>query len=99
MGEAIRGLVYSVTHDQVNDLREAFASEMVGQLASGMEEYGVVIRNVKITSVALPRDLEKRLEDTTAFKTRIDEEAKVHENSIRVLLDKEAQQLEVINKQ
>jgi len=94
--EGIRGLVYSVTHDRVNDLREEFAQGMLGSLSRKFLPYGVQIKNVKITDVALPRTLAVNLEQTTTFRTRIAEIAKKHENSIRVLQDEAAQQLEAI---
>ena len=43
------------------------------------------VKNVKITDVALPRELSQLLEQTTTFRTRIAEIAKKHENSIRIL--------------
>merc|ERR1719504_542073 len=53
--EGIRGLVYSVTHDRVNDLREEFAQGMLAALAKKFLPFGVQIRNVKITEVRLPQ--------------------------------------------
>jgi len=74
--EAIRGLVYSVTHDKVNDLREEFASNMFATLNSKVEPFGVQILNVKVTNVKLPPELQQRLEHTTAFKTKMEEQEK-----------------------
>ena len=54
--EGIRGLVYSVTHDRVNDLREEFAQGMLASLSRKFQLYGVQIRNVKITEAALPAE-------------------------------------------
>ena len=51
--EAIRGLVYSVTHDKVNDLREEFAVGMKSVLNNKIEKYGVQILFVKITGAKL----------------------------------------------
>ena len=94
--EGIRGLVYSITHDRVNDLREEFAQGMLANLSRKFSPYGVQIKNVKITESALPRQLAQTLEQTTTFRTRIAEVAKKHENAIRVLQDEAAQQLETI---
>lgn len=96
--EAIRGLVYSVTHDKVNDLREEFALGMLTTLNSKTNTYGVQIQNVKITDVKLPIDLQKRLERTTAFKTKMGEQEKSHENRVRVLEDEATKELETIRK-
>jgi len=94
--EGIRGLVYGVTHDRVNDLREEFAMGMLKSLSSTFAPYGVIIRSVKITETALPRSLASLLEETTTFRTRIAEKAKKHENAIRVLSDQASQELETI---
>lgn len=96
--EAIRGLVYSVTHDRVNDLREEFALGVLATLNSKLSEYGVQIMNVKITDVTLPTELQQRLERTTAFKTRMGEQEKSHENRVRVLEDNNTKELETIRK-
>jgi len=83
--ESIRTLVYGVTHDKVNDLRSEFATEMLTTLQSKLTPLGVDVRNVKVTDVALPTELQKRLESTTAFKTRINEEKKNHEHKLQQL--------------
>uniref|UniRef100_A0A7S1ZEN3 Band 7 domain-containing protein n=1 Tax=Trieres chinensis TaxID=1514140 RepID=A0A7S1ZEN3_TRICV len=96
--ESIRGLVYSVTHDKVNDLREEFAVGMLQTLNSKCNVYGIQIMNVKITDVMLPRELQMRLERTTAFKTKMGEQEKSHENRVRVLEDEATKDLETIRK-
>ena len=57
-------------YDKVNDLRSEFSGEMLRTLQSKVGPFGVDILNVKITDVALPRELQERLEKTTAFRTR-----------------------------
>jgi len=96
--ESIRGLVYGVTHDRVNDLREEFAMGMLATLNSKVKPYGVEIRNVKITDVTLPKVLQERLERTTAFKTKMGELEKTFENRVRVLEDEATKELETIRK-
>ena len=51
---------------------------------------------MKVTEVKLPHHVAQTLEQTTTFRTRIAEIAKKHGNSIRVLQDEAAQQLEAI---
>jgi len=96
--ESIRGLVYSVTHDKVNDLREEFAVNMLATLNNKVEPFGVKILNVKVTNVKLPLELQQRLEHTTAFKTKMEEQEKSHENQVRVLKDNAELELETIKK-
>jgi regulator of protease activity HflC (stomatin/prohibitin superfamily) len=83
--ESIRTLVFGVTHDRVNDLRSEFASELLVTLQSKLTPLGVDVQNVKVTDVALPSELQHRLEATTAFKTRITEESKNHEHHLQQL--------------
>jgi regulator of protease activity HflC (stomatin/prohibitin superfamily) len=97
--EAIRGLVNSVRHDQVHDLREDFAQGMKKDLNATLSEYGVFIHNVKVTDVALPPTLSRTLEETTAFKTRMEEQEKNHENRLRILLNEETQKLTALQKE
>jgi len=96
--EAIRSLVYGVTHDRVNDLREEFAGGMKAVLNEKFGRYGVIIRAVKVTDVVLPQALQTRLQETTAFKTKMGETEKVHENKVRVLKDSAILELETIRK-
>lgn len=96
--EAVRGLVYGVTHDKVNDLREEFATGMLQNLNSTMAVFGVQILSVKITDVRLPAELQSRMERTTAFKTKIEEAEKSHETRKYIMRDEAEQQLEAIRK-
>ncbi|TMW68530.1 hypothetical protein Poli38472_005998 [Pythium oligandrum] len=97
--EAIRGLVHSVRHDQVHDLREEFALGMKKDLNIKLNAYGVFIHNVKVTDVALPPALSRTLEETTAFKTRMEEQEKNHENRMRILLNEETQKITALQKE
>lgn len=98
MEEAIRGLVHSVRHDQVHDLREEFAVGMKTDLNTKLKPFGVFIPTVKVTNVELPIELSETLEETTAFKTRMEEQEKHHENQMRILLNHETQKLTAFEK-
>ncbi|CAN0150885.1 unnamed protein product, partial [Hapterophycus canaliculatus] len=78
---------------QVNDLREEFAGEMLDALRAVLGLFGVQVMNVKITDVALPAQLQERLERTTAYKTKIEEHEKAHENRLTVLRDTALQEM------
>mmetsp|Transcript_4025 Transcript_4025/g.5270 ORF Transcript_4025/g.5270 Transcript_4025/m.5270 type:complete len:343 (+) Transcript_4025:3-1031(+) len=90
--EGMRTLVYGVNHDKVNDLRSEFAAEMLRTLTSKASRFGVTIINVKVTDVSLPKDLQDRLEKTTAFRTKITEEQKNHEHALYQLTNSSEQQ-------
>ena len=74
----MRTLVYSVSHDQVNDLKGEFADDMKNVLQAKIDDFGIEIMGVDITEVALPNDLQERLGKTTSLETKITEERKTH---------------------
>lgn len=96
--EAIRGLVHEVEAMQVHDLREEFAMGMKSGLNSKANPFGVTILNVKITNVQLPPDLSKTLQNTTSFKTMMEQQEKKHTADMRILLDDAEQKLTAIRK-
>ena len=91
--ESIRTLVHSVKYDRVNDLRSEFSGEMLRTLQSKLSLFGVDVSNVKITDVALPRELQDRLEKTTSFRTRLEEEEKNHNFALQQLSNSHAQKM------
>jgi len=82
----------------VHDLREEFATDVLDTLRAKCGPYGVKIGTVKITDVKLPRVLMEKFENTTSFKTKIQEQRKKHENTIRVLKDHAQQDLQELIK-
>lgn len=96
--EAVRGLVYGVTHNKVNDLREEFATTMLENLRTKVMGYGVRMMNVKVTNVRLPIELQERLEKTTTFQTKIEEAAKKQENTVLMLENDCNKQIESLRK-
>jgi len=96
--EAIRGLVYTETHDKINNLRDDFSVGMLTTLNAKCNAYGVQILNVRITDVMLPTDLQLRLERTSAFKAKMVEHEKKHANRVKVLEDEANKELEAIRK-
>ena len=97
--EAIRGLVHEVPALKVHDLREEFAMGMKTGLNRKINKFGVVISHVKITNVELPKSLAETLQNTTSFKTQMEQQEKGHAADMRVLLDTAMQRLTAIKKQ
>jgi len=97
--ESLRTLVYGVTHERVNDLKSEFANEMMLVLQDKLHPYGVEISSVKVTDVALPPDLQKRLGQTTAFKTKIVEERKTHDYKMQQLNNEHAQKMKDVEQE
>lgn len=96
--EAIRGLVYTETHDKINSLRDDFSTGMLTTLNAKCNAYGVQILNVRITDVMLPTDLQVRLERTSAFKAKMAEHERKHANRVKILEDEANKELETIRK-
>lgn len=96
--EAIRGLVHEVEAMEVHDLREEFAMGMKSGLNSKANPFGVTILNVKITNVQLPPDLSQTLQNTTSFKTMMEQQEKKHTADMRILLDNAEQKLTAIKR-
>lgn len=97
--ESLRTLVYGVTHERVNDLKSEFANEMMLILQEKLSPYGVEISSVKVTDVALPVDLQKRLGQTTAFKTKIVEERKTHDYNLQQLNNEHDQKMKDVEQE
>jgi len=94
--ECIRSLVNSVTYDRVNDLRSDFAADMLRILQSKLTVMGVDVLSVKITDVALPQELQARLESTTSFGTRIAEQEKNHKFALQQMKNDHLQKMAAI---
>ncbi len=94
--QSIRTLVYSVTYDQVNDLREEFAAIVFSTLTSKFAMYGVTILNVLVSNVALPIDIQNQLETMTALQLEMAEQEKLHKNRLRAIEDEAARSIETI---
>ena len=60
--------------------------------------FGVTILNVKITNVQLPPDLSQTLQNTTSFKTMMEQQEKKHTADMRILLDNAEQKLTAIKR-
>merc|ERR1712070_1126803 len=64
---------------------------MHNALNRSVNQYGVTIRNIRITSTELPPDLDKTLSETTGFKSKLIAETKMHEATMQKLVDDEKQ--------
>ncbi|TYZ57750.1 hypothetical protein PybrP1_007759 [[Pythium] brassicae (nom. inval.)] len=86
--------VYSLGANRFDELLYSLTD-----LNTKLTPYGVFIHNVKVTNVDLPPALSATLEETTAFKTRMEEQEKNHENRLRILLNEETQKLTAVQKE
>lgn len=85
-----------VTYDKVNDLRSDFSNEILRTLQHKVSAFGVEVISVKITDVQLPRELQVRLEKTTAFATRMAEAEKNQNFALQQLKNDHLQRMAAI---
>ena len=97
--EAIRTLVFGNPVLSIRDLREELSRSMHDALNRSVNQYGVTIRNIRITSTELPADLDKTLSETTGFKSKLIAETKTHEAMMQKLVDDEKQKNLSLEKQ
>mmetsp|Transcript_15789 Transcript_15789/g.18005 ORF Transcript_15789/g.18005 Transcript_15789/m.18005 type:complete len:409 (+) Transcript_15789:114-1340(+) len=96
--EAIRKLIYTVTHDQINDVRGDLAVKMISILNEKCNRYGVQITNVNVENIVLPEELQLRLERISSLKEKMKENEKIQEKKLRALEDDAEKELETIRK-
>eukprot|EP00164_Ancoracysta_twista_P000819 GFYU01001082.1.p1 GENE.GFYU01001082.1~~GFYU01001082.1.p1 ORF type:complete len:400 (+),score=135.97 GFYU01001082.1:122-1321(+) len=96
--EAIRGLVRSVLHHEVYELRDSRADDMIQTLTNQFEKFGVTFTSAAITNTQLPKDLAQSLEKATTYKAKIAEHIKNHEYQLKILNDQGDKDLNELEK-
>lgn len=69
--EGIRNFVKQIKVQRVRDIKTELTSELLNELAKKFSDYGVVIEQVSIMNVILPRDLRLALQATTSFDVHL----------------------------
>jgi len=91
--EATRGLVRSINHTSIYELRSSAADQLLSVLNRTFKDFGVNFINATVTNVALPDDLSKTLEDASKIESQIRETHRQQEFDLRKYNDE--QDLEV----
>ncbi|KAF4145625.1 SPFH domain / Band 7 family [Phytophthora infestans] len=93
--------VYVLGAHRLDELLYSLTEEAIRGLVHSVryDQFGVFIHNVKVTNVDLPPSLSSTLEGTTAFKTRMEEQEKNHENQLRILINEETQKHTAVQKE
>jgi regulator of protease activity HflC (stomatin/prohibitin superfamily) len=86
--EAVRNLVRHTTVNDLYEMRGSAAGELLDGLNSTFDAFGVVFSNCTITSVWMPEDLSKWLENTTVYEGRLEEEDKRFQFHMQQLLNR-----------
>ncbi|EEY66307.1 uncharacterized protein PITG_03867 [Phytophthora infestans T30-4] len=93
--------VYVLGAHRLDELLYSLTEEAIRGLVHSVryDQFGVFIHNVKVTNVDLPPSLSSTLEGTTAFKTRMEEQEKNHENQLRILINEETRKHTAVQKE
>jgi len=86
--EATRGLVRSIDHTSIYELRSSAADQLLAVLNRTFKEFGVMFVNATITNVALPPDLSECLEKASKIDSQLQEEIRSQEYKLKMLNDK-----------
>jgi len=85
--EAIRGLVRSIDHSSIYELRSSAADQILSVLNRTFKEFGVLFVSTTVTNVSLPADLSQCLEEASKIDSQINEAARSQEFKMKQLND------------
>jgi len=86
--EAIRGLVRSIDHTCIYELRSSAADQLLSVLNRTFLEFGVRFMNAAVTNVMLPADLSQCLEEASKIDSQINEATRSMEFKLKQMNDK-----------
>jgi len=86
--EALRGLVRSIDHTSIYELRSSAADQLLSVLNRSFKEFGVLFVNTTVTNVSLPADLSQCLEEASKIDSQIHEATRSQEFKLKEMNDK-----------
>jgi len=86
--EATRGLVRSINHTAIYELRSSAADQLLSVLNRTFKEFGVNFINATVTNVALPEDLSQMLEEASKIESQIREVIRSQEFELKKFNDR-----------
>eukprot|EP00727_Mastigamoeba_balamuthi_P012120 m51a1_g7530 hypothetical protein (397) ;mRNA; f:38893-40652 len=86
--EATRGMVRSIDHVNVYELRSSAAEQLLAVLNRTFKEFGVLFVNATVTNVQLPPDLSECLENASKIDSQLQEQIRSQEYNLKMLHDK-----------
>jgi len=87
--EGIRDFVKKIRVNRVRDVKTELTSSLQAELAEKFSIYGVVIEQVNIMNVILPRDLRVCLMETTNYDVYLQKQVKWQENKLLIVTNNE----------
>lgn len=96
--EAIRHLIRTCVHTQIYELKGGPALEHTRtELNKKFDRFGVRFRNLAITDVQFKKELGDTLEQTTEFKSKIQEQSKKQKNAMQAIDNKKAAEMQELD--
>jgi hypothetical protein len=87
--EGIRDFIKKIKVSRVRDVKTELTSALMHDLNEKFEGYGVVIEQVNIMNVLLPKDLRVALMDTTNYDVMLQKQVKAQQNKMLVISNQE----------
>ena len=87
--EEIRDFLKKIKVSRVRDIKTELTSAMREELKKKFSAYGVIIEQVNIMNVILPRDLRTHLMHTTQYDVLLQEKVKMQENNMLIINNNE----------
>lgn len=88
--ESVRTLVRTINVSKAYDLRGYESQDMLTTLNQKMNKYGIVVDQVTISNIQLPRDLGLSMQRETTFETKQIEQQKTQEYELMIHQDSNA---------
>jgi len=85
--EALRGLVRSIDHTSIYELRASAADQLLSVLNRTFKEFGVLFVSTTVTNVLLPADLSQCLEEASKIDSQINEASRSMEFKLKQMND------------
>jgi len=85
--EALRGLVRSIDHTSIYELRSSAADQLLSVLNRTFKEFGVLFVSTTVTNVMLPADLSQCLEEASKIDSQINEATRSQEFKLKQMND------------
>lgn len=85
--EALRGLVRSIDHTSIYELRASAADQLIVVLNRTFKEFGVLFVSTTVTNVSLPADLSQCLEEASKIDSQLQEATRSQEFKMKQMND------------
>lgn len=79
--ESIRNFVRTIKVSKIKDIKSELTTQMMAELNSRFQQYGVYIEQVTVMKVIIPRDLRIALQTATTYDVHLQNQIKYQGNN------------------